>query len=124
MTVSLVLVVASVHRYNERQTSTVLAVLVSLPYTAITVLTRIIALAVIFSVYPVFWSAVLTAGLATSLLVLDLACAQPRDKEEEVNEVEFRGSPCSCLLSKLPSMIVRSLASIVSPLGYNNDRSP
>merc|ERR1719361_3281831 len=90
------LVVASVHRYNERQTSTVLAVLVSLPYTAITVLTRIIALAVIFSVYPVFWSAVLTAGLATSLLVLNLACAQPRDKEEEVNEVEFRGSPCSC----------------------------
>ena len=124
MTVSLVLVVASVHRYNERQTSTVLAVLVSLPYTAITVLTRIIALAVIFSVYPVFWSAVLTAGLATSLLVLNLACALPRDKEEEVNEVEFRGSPCSRLLSKLPSMIVRSLASIVSPLGYNNDRSP
>ena len=121
MTISLLVLVASVHRYNERQTSTVLTVLLTLPYTATTVLTRVIALAIILSVYPLFWSSVLGAGLVLALLVLNLACAQSRDEKEEEEEEE-RGSLCSCLLSKLPSMIGRALASVLSPLGYNNDR--
>ena len=120
MTVSLLVLVASVHRYNERQTSTVLTVLLTLPYTATTILTRVTALAIILSVYPLFWSSVLGAGLVLALLVLNLACAQSRDEKEEGEEE--RGSLCSCLLSKLPSMIGRALASVLSPLGYNNDR--
>ena len=135
MTLSLMLVVASVHRYNERKTSSILTVLLTLPYTVTTIVTRMLAIAIIFSVFPVFWSTVLTAGLALALLVLNLACVQPREEEEcevkkmkqaevEVEEDEERSrcSLCSCLVFKLPSLFLKSLASIVSPLGYNSDR--
>ena len=112
MTLSLVAVVASVHRYNERQTSSLLT-LVTLPFTFTTTTIRILSLAIIISVYPVMWSTVLTAGLAAALLVLNLVCSKqsrPREKEE------------TCLVLRLPALILQSLASIISPLGYNSDR--
>ena len=118
MALSLVAVVASVHRYNERQTSSLLT-LVTLPFTFTTTTIRILALALILSVYPVLWSAVLLAGLALALLVLNLVCArQSRQRLPEQQEEEGR----SCLLVRLPALALTSLASIISPLGYNSDR--
>ena len=114
MVLSLLAVVASVHRYNERQTSTILTIL-TLPFTFTTTTIRIIAFAIILSVYPVVWSGLLTAGLAVALLILNLLCSRParlREKEEEA----------TCLLLRLPGLMVQALASIVSPLGYNSDR--
>ena len=116
MTLSLVAVVTSVHRYNERQTSSILT-LVTLPFTFTTTTIRILSLAIIISVYPVVWSTVLTAGLAAALLVLNLVCSrQSRLREREEKE------ETTCLVLRLPGLILQSLASIISPLGYNSDR--
>ena len=112
MTLSLVAVVASVHRYNERQTSSILT-LVTLPFTFTTTTIRILALAIIISVYPVMWSTVLTAGLAAALLVLNLVCSRQRRLREK--------EETPCLVVRLPGLILQSLASIISPLGYNSD---
>ena len=115
MTLSLVAVVTSVHRYNERQTSSILT-LVTLPFTFTTTTIRILSLAIIISVYPVVWSTVLTAGLAAALLVLNLVCSRhSRLREREEKET-------TCLVLRLPGLILQSLASIISPLGYNSDR--
>ena len=112
MALSLLAVVTSVHRYNERQTSSLLT-LVTLPFTFTTTTVRILALALIISVYPVLWSTVLIAGLGAALLVLNLLCVRQRQLEEK--------QETSCLLMRLPALSLRALASIISPLGYNSD---
>ena len=119
MALSLVAVVASVHRYNERQTSSLLS-LVTLPFTFTTTTIRILALALILSVYPVLWSAVLLAGLALALLVLNLVCTRQSRQRLPGQEEEEEARPC--LLVRLPALALTSLASIISPLGYNSDR--
>ena len=112
MALSLLAVVTSVHRYNERQTSSLLT-LVTLPFTFTTTTVRILALALIISVYPILWSTVLIAGLGAALLVLNLLCVRQRQLEEK--------QETSCLLMRLPALSLRALASIISPLGYNSD---
>ena len=112
MALSLLAVVTSVHRYNERQTSSLLT-LVTLPFTFTTTTVRILALALIISVYPILWSTVLIAGLGAALLVLNLLCVRQRQLEEK--------QETSCLLMRLPLLSLRALASIISPLGYNSD---
>ena len=128
MFLSLMMVVVSVHRYNERQTSSILAVLVSIPFTMSTVIIRSITLAIIISFYPLNWSLVLFSVMIVSLLVINAVCEAAADKHDDDDEkVDDDGEERTCcavlsrMICSLPAKITRASVSIISPLGYNND---
>ena len=128
MFLSLMMVVVSVHRYNERQTSSILAVLVSIPFTMSTVIIRSITLAIIISFYPLNWSLVLFSVMIVSLLVINAVCEAAADKHDDDEKVDDDGEERTCcavlsrMICSLPAKITRASVSIISPLGYNNDR--
>ena len=130
MFLSLMMVVVSVHRYNERQTSSILAVLVSIPFTMSTVIIRSITLAIIISFYPLNWSLVLFSVMIVSLLVINAVCEAAADKHDDDDDekVDDDGEERTCcavlsrMICSLPAKITRASVSIISPLGYNNDR--
>ena len=120
MMMSLVVVTMSLHRYNERLTSSIASVLVSLPHTVATVTVRCLALALILSFYPVLWSVSLVMCLVLGNMIVNAMC-HIRTKSEEEDEA----SCCECwkgVLCTLPKKIVKAVISIVSPMDYSYDR--
>jgi len=127
MFLSFCLVVTAFHRYNERRTSTLLSILVTIPFTIITIAVRILGVAVILAFHPSKWSLLLLAGLSLSLLLLNLACKyninkQPQNKDEDEGMAECCASTnCTFLLFKLPRLLLKAFGDIFIPLGYNSD---
>ena len=122
MFLSFCLVVTAFHRFNERRTSTLLSILVTIPFTIITVLVRILGVAVILAFHPLQWSLLLLAGLSLSLLLLNLACQSnliehppSKDKDEGMAECCASAS-CSFL-----SLLLKAIVNIFLPLGYSSD---
>ena len=74
MFLSLLGLVVSVHRYNERQTGLLVSCLVSVPFTLATVTTRVQAAAIILAFYPLTWSLVLFSSLVAGLAVSQAVC--------------------------------------------------
>ena len=74
MFLSLLGLVVSVHRYNERQTGLLVSCLVSVPFTLATVTTRVLAAAIILAFYPLTWSLVLFSSLVAGLAVSQAVC--------------------------------------------------
>ena len=126
MFLSFCLVVTAFHRFNERRTSTLLSILVTIPFTIITVFVRILGVAVILAFHPLQWSLLLLAGLILSLLVLNLACQSnlieyppSKDKDEGMAECCASAS-CSFILFKLPCLLLKAIVNIFLPLGYSS----
>ena len=74
MFLSLLGLVVSVHRYNERQTGLLVSCLVSVPFILATVTTRVLASAIILAFYPLNWSLVLFSSLIAGLAVIQAVC--------------------------------------------------
>ena len=74
MFLSLLGLVVSVHRYNERQTGLLVSCLVSVPFILATVTTRVLASAIILAFYPLNWSLVLFSSLIAGLAVTQAVC--------------------------------------------------
>ena len=74
MFLSLLGLVVSVHRYNERQTGLLISCLVSVPFILATVTTRVLASAIILAFYPLNWSLVLFSSLIAGLAVIQAVC--------------------------------------------------
>jgi hypothetical protein len=121
--------VTGIHRYNERQTSTLVSVLVSIPFTFITVLVRLLALSVIIAFLPQRSVMLLLLGIFCSLLVSNIIhhdlkedCARQNPQGDVVNLLDCCiGRKCSLLLSCLPILMVKAVVDILVPLGYNKD---
>lgn len=127
MFLSFCLVVTSVHRYNERRTSTLISILVTIPFTIITIAIRIVAVSVILAFHPSKWSILLLAVLSFALLLLNLACQAnlakyPKSTPEDEGMAECcASSNCTFLLFKLPRMLLKAVGDIFIPLGYDGD---
>ena len=122
MFLSFCLVVTAFHRFNERRTSTLLSILVTIPFTIITVLVRILGVAVILAFHPLQWSLLLLAGLSLSLLLLYLACQSnliehppSKDKDEGMAEC------CASVSCSFLSLLLKAIVNIFLPLGYSSD---
>ena len=124
------LIVTGVHRYNERQTSTLVSVLVSIPFTIITIVARLAVLSVIIAFYPQRSTMLLLLGIFCSLLVSNILFLDfnkdftfPNPQQDTPNRVNCCiGRKCSALFTCLPRLLVKTVADILIPLGYNNDR--
>merc|ERR1719410_488114 len=114
----------SVHRYNERRTSSIVSVLVTIPFTLSTVVIRSLSIAIIISFYPVNWSIIMFSSLITGLLVTNAMCETANKTTAHTSDDNDHNccKGLGRLLCKLPGKIIRAVVSIISPIGYNNDR--
>jgi len=121
MFLSLIVLMVSVHRYNERKTSSIVSVLVTIPFTMSTVIIRSLCIAVIISFYPINWSIIMFSSLIVGLLVTNTMCETASHSTNNDEDHNCCKGFC-CLICKLPGKITRAIVSIISPIGYNNDR--
>jgi len=128
MLLSLMMVVTGVHRYNERRTSTLLSILVTIPFTLITLTTRTAAVSVILAFHPAKWSLILFSILASVLLIFNLLCQAnlTKDKQKKIEDESamvdcWSNKKCSFFLHKVPRLFMKASADIFVPLGYDND---
>ena len=118
-----------VHRFNERKTSTLVSILVSIPFTFITVLVRLSALSVIIAFMPQKYTLFLLLGIFSSLLVLNMIFTDYKDMCPRQNPHGDVGTMLDCCVDKkcshlfgyLPRLMLKAVADILVPLGYNND---
>ena len=114
------LIVTGIHRYNERQTSALMSVLVSIPFTVISVLVRLLALSIIIVFCPQSETMLLLLSILCSIFLSNTVqhfkkdCIRPCAHENE-------GCKLSAFLHCLPRLVLRSVADILMPLGYNSD---
>lgn len=131
LVLSFLLMVVGVHRFNEMRSSSLMAVLVSLPLTMCTLAARLIALTFILAFQPLRYSLLLLLLLTVGNLATGLCCRvgtrSPGARREEEEEggvpaaVDCLGMRGSALLSQLPGQAIRAAASILHPLGYTSD---
>jgi len=127
---SFLLMVLGIHRFNEMRSSSLVAVLVSLPLTMCTLAARLTALTFILAFQPIRYSLLLLLLLTVGNLAVGLCCrvgSSPGARRVEEEEggvpaaVDCLGMRGSALLSQLPGQGIRAAASILHPLGYTGD---
>ena len=129
MLISFILLVSAVHRYNERRTSSLLAILVTIPFTIITLVVRILAASIILGFHPSTWSVLVISGLSLGLLVVNLACRVKNSNKSNEEDDDGDDSAAACcaskvctfVLFKLPRLLIKAVGNIFIPLGYGSD---
>ena len=119
------LVVRGVHRYNERQTSTLVSLLVSILFTIITVLLRLSVVSVIIAIYPQRSTMLLFLGIYCLLLVSNIIfhdfkndCTHQHSQPDVLNRPDcFIHRQCSTLFTCLPRLLMKPVCDILILLG-------
>ena len=106
-----------------------LACLVTIPFTASTIVVRILALGIISVFQPIGWRLILLLVLTVINLASGMACrpvlvtSQSRRQLEELSLIEcWLGRKCSSLVRSIPRMALKAVAEVLIPLGYQEDQ--
>ena len=104
-----------------------MSVLVSFPFTFVTLLVRITSFSVIIAFMPKQYTLLLMLGLFTFLLVVNIifidfeACSRQNSQGDVSTMLDCCiGRKCSLVFSCLPRLLLKAIADILIPLGYNN----
>ena len=125
---SFLLTVIGAHRYNEGKTNMLMTVLVTFPFTLVTLLVRLLAFSVIIAFMPQQYTLLLLLGLFTSLLVvniifIDFESCSHQDSQGDMSTMLdcCIGRKCSLVFSCLPRLLLKAVADILIPVGYNKN---
>ena len=109
----------ALHGFSERRAGPLLAAMVSLPFTAVTVAVRCLALATILALQPGGWVLILLTTLVTVTVVVRLVCTclplRPRPPSSCLL------GPVAPLLSSAPRALLTGVVEVLCPLGYTSD---